>query len=137
MVNPERGAVELRSEDGTRVYRFRLSLAALAQLQQRLSTPDRLVPLAEVGRIVDSVMDGKNQDLSLAFTIYLVGFQQFHGNEIKTHYDVEAVIADCGGLAGILKQVSALGVVAESLKPDPEDAARRAANPRKARPRKT
>lgn len=137
MVNPQRGVVELRSEDETRVYRFRLSFAALANLQQRLSTPDRLVTLAEIGALVDSVISGKNQDLTLALNIYLVGFQQFHATEVKTLYDVEEVIADCGGMAGILAQLAARGIVSDSLKPDPDDAARRARNPRKARPKKT
>lgn len=137
MVNPERGGVEIKSADGRRTYIFRLGLAALAQLQQKLSTPERRMPLAEVIALLQDVLGGqkdKDIDLTIALQVLLVGFQEFHAGEVKTVYDVERVIESCGGIEGLARQLAALGVV-ESLAPDPEDIKRRAAHPRKARSR--
>lgn len=133
MVNPERGGVEIKSADGTKVYVFRLGLTALAKLQKQLSTSERRMPLPQVLNQLQDVLDGSadaDVDLEFLLQVMFAGLQEHHAGTVKTLSDVERVIEEAGGLDAFGQQMKGLR---ESLTPDPEDQKRRAANPRKAR----
>lgn len=129
VVNPERGAVEVKSVDGKRVYVFRLRFSGIAKLQRSISTPDRLVPLDEVFGKLSDVLEGKSEDLDFFMQVLLAALQEFHGDTVRTAYDVDHVIEDIGGLQALAQQLAGLK---ESLSPDADDQKRRAANPRRA-----
>lgn len=133
MVNPERGAVEVKSVDGKRVYVFRLRFSGIAKLQRSISTPDRLVPLDEVFGKLGDVLDGKSQDMEFFMMVLLAALQEFHSDTIRTSVDVDDVIDDVGGLPELHRQLAGLK---ESLSPDAEDQKRRSANPRRAQARR-
>ena len=133
VVNPERGAVEVKSADGRKTYVFRLRFSAIAKLQRSISPPGELVPLDVVfGKLAD-VLDGKSEDLEFFMLVLLSALQEFHGDAIRTAYDVDQVIEEIGGLQGLAQQLTGLK---ESLAPDAEDQKRRAANPRRAQSRR-
>lgn len=132
MANPERGAVRVKSEDGTKSYTLRLRFAALAELQRAVSTPERLAPMGEVLGKIQGILDGTFEDLSFFMQVLLASLQEFHP-EFRTLFDVDRFIEDVGGFDGLGTQLRGLS---ESLTPDQEDRSRRTANPQKARPKR-
>lgn len=132
VVNPERGAVEVQSEDGKKTYVFRLRHAALAKLQRNVSPAHQLIPLDEVLQKLGLVLLGKSEDMDFFLHVLLAALQEFHSDTIRTTFDVDDVIQDVGGLDKLAEKLRALQ---DSVTPDPEDVKRRAGNPRRARTR--
>lgn len=126
--NPQRFVVEITAKPvpggiTPGPWNFRLGLTGVGKLQKMLSTPDHLWTIPEVFDLVAQIAKGDGaymlDDLML---VLLAGFQEFHANTIKTTGDVEDVIAACGGVAELTKQLEAM---IDAITADPEDQKRR------------